>query len=235
MTAASDELAYIGDELELFSAAQNWKSYWASKVRPYLGVRVLDVGAGIGATVQLLDTDPHQHWTALEPDPRLAERMREQGMPANCEIKIGTLASIEAKPTFDTILYIDVLEHIEDDKAEMARAAERLHSGGRIIVLAPAYQYLFTPFDRAIGHFRRYDKNSLAAVTPAGLSIERLFHLDSIGMLASLGNKLVLRSSSPKPSQIALWDNLMVPCSRLADPLTGFMLGKTVIGVWRKD
>ena len=71
-------------------------------------------------------------------------------------------------------------------------------------------------------------------MTQPGLKIERLFHLDSVGMLASLGNKLVLRSSSPKPSQIALWDNLMVPCSRLADPLTGFMLGKTVIGVWRK-
>ena len=235
MSAAADEIPYVGDELDLFAAASNWKAYWASKLRPYLGVRVLDVGAGIGATVQLLDTDPHQKWTALEPDPRLVERMRAQGMPANCEVKVGTLASLDEREAFDTILYIDVLEHIEDDKVEAARAAQRLFAGGRLVVLAPAHQYLYTPFDRAIGHFRRYDKASLAAITPPGMKLERIFHLDSVGMLASLGNKLVLRSASPKPSQIALWDKLMVPCSRLLDPLTGFSLGKTIIGVWRKD
>lgn len=233
MTAATDEIPYVGDELELFAAATNWKRYWASKVRPLLGARVLDVGAGIGATVQLLDTDASQRWVALEPDPRLADQMRGR-MPKNCDIRVGTTASLAADELFDSILYIDVLEHIEADAAEMAAAARHLNPGGRIIVLAPAHQFLFSPFDSAIGHFRRYDKASMRAITPPGAELERLFYLDSVGMLASLANKLVLRSGSPKPSQIAFWDRAMVPCSRLLDPLSFYALGKTIIGVWRK-
>ena len=62
----------------------------------------------------------------------------------------------------------------------------------------------------------------------------RLHYLDSIGMLASLGNRLILKSSMPTRRQIALWDRLMVPISRLADPLLGHRLGKSVLGVWQR-
>lgn len=235
MTATAEEIAYVGDELELFAAATNWKTYWAAKVRPYLGNRILDVGAGIGATVQLLNVDPTKQWLALEPDPRLVARMREQALPANCEVRVGTLTSLAQSETFDTVLYIDVLEHIEDDRAEMARAAKHVRPGGCIVVLAPAHQMLFTPFDRAIGHFRRYGGASMRAVTPPGMRLERLLQLDSVGISASLANKLILKSVSPQPSQIAFWDRVMVPLSKLVDPLIGYSLGKTIIGIWRKD
>ena len=62
----------------------------------------------------------------------------------------------------------------------------------------------------------------------------RLDYLDAIGMLASLGNRLILKSNMPSPRQIAVWDGLMVPISRLADPLFGHRLGKSVLGVWRR-
>ena len=136
---------------------------------------------------------------------------------------------------FDTILYMDVLEHIADDRAELARAADQLRHGGHLIVLAPAHQWLFTPFDEAIGHYRRYTKSTLRAAAPDGLTLARLVYLDSIGMLASLGNRLVLKSSMPSPGQIALWDRLMVPLSRVADPFLGYSLGKSVLAVWKKS
>src|SRR6185503_3856669 len=129
-----------------------------------------------------------------------------------------------AQPSFDTILYIDVLEHIEDDRRELERAACRLKPGGRIIVLSPAHGWLYSPFDKAIGHCRRYTTTMLRELTPPALRIEKAFYLDSVGLLASSANRLLLKQSMPRPKQLKVWDKLMVPCSRLLDPITGHRL-----------
>ena len=233
-----NEIAYVGAELDLFARAVNWKRYWSSILRPCLGVRILDVGAGIGATLDVLADGPGRAWLALEPDPDLAQRLRGRVLAgeirADVEVRNGTLADLPPGDRFDTILYIDVLEHIADDAAEFARATERLLPGGRICILAPAHQWLFTPFDAAIGHERRYTRASLRAAAPAGLACERLDYLDSVGMLASIGNRFLLRSAHPSESQIALWDRLMVPASRVLDPLLLRRVGKSVLGIWRK-
>lgn len=233
-----NQMAYVGAELDLFARALNWKRYWSSLVRPCLGARILDVGAGIGATLDVLADGPDRTWLALEPDPDLAQRLRGRVLAgeirATVEVRNGTLADLAPGDRFDTILYIDVLEHIADDAAEFARAAERLRPGGRICILAPAHQWLFTPFDAAIGHERRYTRASLRAAAPSGLTCERLDYLDSVGMLASIGNRFLLRSAHPSEPQIALWDRVMVPASRVLDPLLLRRVGKSVLGIWRK-
>jgi hypothetical protein len=155
-------------------------------------------------------------------------------LPANCDVRTGSIAALAAAERFDTILYIDVLEHIEDDRIELQRAAAHLAVGGNIVVLAPAHAWLTTPFDNALGHFRRYNRRSLIEAIPAGLICERIFYLDCVGMLASLGNRLLLNSAHPTPGQIRFWDRWMVPISTWLDPLTGFRLGKSIVGVWRK-
>ena len=233
------EIAYPGSELELFAQATNWKRYWSSMIRPYLGRRVLDVGAGIGATIDLLRAPSQERWVALEPDPDLAARLvakaAKAGEGEGFETRIGTIADLGGDERFDTILYIDVLEHIPDDRAELARAAARLEPGGRVIVLSPAHQWLFSPFDAAIGHERRYTRSSLRAVAPDALACERLIYLDSVGMILSLANRLLLRSAMPTAGQIAFSDRRIVPVSRILDRLAARRLGKTVIGIWRRS
>jgi SAM-dependent methyltransferase len=229
---------YVGTELDLFAAAVNWKSYVRQQLGPYLGRDVLEVGAGHGGTTRVLCDGGADRWVCLEPDAALADRLiatiGSGDLPDCCRARIGTLADLSESDQFDTILYMDVLEHIADDREELARASGHLQEGGHLVVLAPAHQWLFTPFDEAIGHHRRYSKRSLRAAAPDGLALIRLVYLDAIGMLASLGNRLVLHSASPNPRQIALWDRVMVPLSRLADPLLLHALGKSVVGVWRK-
>jgi SAM-dependent methyltransferase len=147
---------------------------------------------------------------------------------------VGTLEDIPSDDLFDTILYIDVLEHIEDDKHEVEAAAQHLRPGGHLVILAPAHQSLYTPFDAAIGHFRRYDKQSLSAVIPPNLTEKALFYVDSAGALASAGNKLVLRSDNPQARQIVFWDRVLIPISRKLDWLLCYNIGKSVIGIWRR-
>lgn len=242
MPAQSEErpgnYSYEGGELDVFTLATNWKAYWASRVERYVGSRVLEVGAGLGATARVL-CKRQKKWMALEPDPALAQRMRDEvdagRLPAICEVRVGTLEDLDASDVFDTILYIDVLEHIQDDRGELERAAARLDQGGWIVVIAPAHQYLYTAFDRAIGHFRRYDRRMIISLNPSGLKLSRFEYLDSVGFLASLGNRLLLNSSSPSASQIKVWDRLMVPLSRCLDPLLQRRFGKSVLAVWSKN
>ena len=179
-----------------------------------------------------------ERWVCLEPDSSLADRLIASisagEMPDCCEPKIGTLADLDDGDLFDTILYMDVVEHIADDRAELAHAAEHLRPGGHLIVLSPAHQWLFTPFDEAIGHYRRYTRQTLRAAGPDALTLTRLVYLDSVGLLASLGNRLVLKQSMPNAGQIGVWDRLMVPLSRIVDPILGYSIGKSVLAVWKK-
>jgi SAM-dependent methyltransferase len=227
---------YVGGELELFSTTVNWKSYFASVIRPFVAGRVLEVGAGIGANIPYLCTQSVTEWTSLEPDPDLADQIgraaARRALPAPCRVAIGTLDDIDAASHYDTILYIDVLEHIAEDAAELAKAAAHLAPGGHLVVLAPAHQFLFSAFDAAIGHHRRYDGKSLAALTPPGCRLRLCRMLDAAGFFASLANAVLLRCAAPSRRQIDTWDGVLVPISRVLDRGTGYCFGKTIVVVW---
>jgi len=228
---------YAGEELELFAKARRWKAYLARELAPFLHGDVLEVGAGLGATTVALCDGSQRSWLCLEPDPDLAARIETKcaagALPACCRIARGSLADLPAGARFDAITYVDVLEHIERDGEELARAAARLRSGGFLVVLAPAHPWLYSPFDAALGHFRRYTKRSLAGVAPAALTCVRLRYLDAAGLLASAGNRVVLRRAQPTAGNLAFWDGVLVPLSRAIDPLLGHRIGRSLLGVWR--
>ncbi len=227
---------YIGSELELFAAARNWKTYFAGILKPFIGARVLEVGAGIGSNIPFLMTPAVREWTSLEPDPALARRIEARiaagDLPPLCRAVVGTLADIDPARRFDAILYVDVLEHIADDAGELARAGGMLAPGGNLVALAPAHQFLFSAFDKAIGHHRRYSGKSLVALQPPGCRLRAKLMLDSVGFFASLANRVLLRSAAPSPRQIAFWDGFLIPASRACDAVTGRSFGKTVVAVW---
>jgi len=231
--------AYEGNELELFAQARNWKSYWSDKIRPHVGASVLEVGAGLGANTPYLLGSKQESWLCLEPDAELAAQIPETVADLSrreiVRCHAGFLRDLPASETFDTILYIDVLEHIEDDHGEMRTALAHLAPKGRIIVLSPAYPGLYTEFDRSIGHYRRYTRSTLRACTPPGAKLIELYALDSFGLMASVANKMLLHQSMPSAKQIAFWDSCLIPVSRWTDPLIGFSLGKSLIAVWQKE
>jgi len=232
-----DDLQYCGKELALFAEVRNWKRYWSGTLRRFLAGDVLEAGAGTGSNTEFLSQGSSGRWVCLEPDAsllaQLAETLKATGTRVY-ETCRGTMASIEASWRFDTILYIDVLEHIEDDAAELRRASAHLRAGGRLVVLSPAHQWLYSPFDASIGHFRRYSKGMLRAISPPGMEIDAMLHLDSAGLLASAANRVLLRQAMPTVAQLRLWDRRIIPVSRILDRLTGHLIGKTVIAVWKK-
>lgn len=146
--------------------------------------------------------------------------------------RCGTVEDIVDK--FDSIVYIDVLEHIEDDLNQLNQCSRCLSSGGNIIVLSPAHKNLFSPFDISVGHYRRYDKNMLQNLAGKSLKLKKVFYLDCFGLFLNLANRLLLRKSMPSSKQIQFWDGLVVPISKIFDPVFNFKLGKSVIGIFEK-
>ena len=229
---------YQGEELDVFEHAVRWKDYFRSYFITHLTGRVLEVGAGIGATTRTLCDGRQTKWTALEPDRDLAQAMRarfaERPLPVAAEVLEKTVGQLDPESRYDAILYIDVLEHIADDRRELREAADHLDPGGYLVVLAPAHQFLYSEFDHAIGHVRRYSRQVLRRAVPDDLEQTKLVYLDSVGMLASLGNRLLLRSSRPTLRDIRFWDSVLVRLSRWVDPIFGYRVGKSVLGIWRK-
>jgi 2-polyprenyl-3-methyl-5-hydroxy-6-metoxy-1,4-benzoquinol methylase len=231
--------SYVGEELNLFAEAKNWKRYYSRLISPFLGKRVLEVGAGIGATTEILSRQgEHETWVCLEPDglliSEIARKIKVGILPDFCSSVEGNITYFSRENEFDSILYIDVLEHIEHDGIELQNAAALLNQGGHLIVLSPAYDFLFSPFDQSVGHFRRYDKRMIAALLPQ-LKQVKLIYLDSVGMLTSMANKYILKQDYPTKDQILFWDRWIIPVATVVDRLVFFSFGRSILSVWVKE
>lgn len=231
---------YEGNELDVFSAAVKWKGYWAQKINKYVEGVVLEVGAGIGSNTVLLKNCRVSKWVALEPDCDLCARMRADFKNKfnilDVDVFSCDLSEFRGSDlSFDTILYLDVLEHIKDDKEELRAASGFLKLGGKIVILAPAHNFLYSPFDRRIGHYRRYNKSMLNNITPDGFKVIDIKYLDSVGFFASLVNKVFLRESEPSLLSILFWDRCLVRASMFFDVFFQYFFGRSILVVMEKS
>lgn len=229
--------AYVGTELDIFAHALCWKAYFSTFFLP-CGPRVLEVGAGLGATTAVLCDGSQEEWICLEPDGEMRagidQRILSGELPKCCLTHPGTVLNLDGGALFNAILYIDVLEHIVDDRAELEVAARHLQPGGRLVVLSPALPFLYSPFDASIGHYRRYTKASLGRLSPSGCRLLKGLYLDSAGLFTSLANRLILRQALPTLAQILFWDRRIVPFSRFLDRLTGYHIGRSILFIWQR-
>jgi hypothetical protein len=229
------EFKYQGNELDLFQEAVVWKNYWSTTLSKHIRGNVLEVGAGNGSNIQIFQTHNFETWDCLEPDPNLSAKIKDKiTIDRKISVITGTLDAINTNKKYDTIIYIDVLEHIKSDEEELKKAEQLLTSNGKIVILSPAHEYLFSEFDQSIGHFRRYNKKTLLKIKPSTMICDELFYIDSIGFFASLANKIFLKSSSPNLKQIKFWDSVLVRLSITVDKLIHHTAGKTIIAILRK-
>ena len=227
-----ESLNYPGGELEIFAEAINWKNYYSKKLQPYITGDVLEVGSGLGTNTEFLrKSKTDGKWTCCEPDSELLARSKKI---KGCDYIHGTLYDIPQEEKFDTIIYIDVLEHIKNSREEIELVTEKMRPGGFCIILVPARERLFNAFDSAVGHHRRYSKLRLREDYRNLLQVKHLAYYDSLGLLASIANKLFFQKSVPTRKAILFWDRILLPLSKTFDPLIGHSAGKSLIAVLEK-
>lgn len=225
-----NKFIYIGNELEIFSQAKNWKRYVSKKVSPFIKGDVLEIGAGTGENIKYLINNNVKSWTSIEPDHNLYLKIPEFSSDFIIHKKNCFLNDIYEK--YDTIIYFDVLEHIEEDMKELYNARNILRNNGILLIISPAHNFLYTKFDKEIGHYRRYNKKMLNKLTYNYYKI-KLFYIDSLGFFLSLAN-IFLKKNIPTKYQILFWDRVIVPLSCIADRIFFYKFGKTICGIFKK-
>ncbi len=190
---------------------------------------MLDLGAGRGTFAAPLRQSGIDV-LCLEPDATLNATLRTMGLP--------TLRHLDelADASIDYIYTFNVLEHIENDRDTIRALAEKLKPGGRMLIYVPAFQALYSAFDRRIGHLRRYRRNALAKMlAAAGLSVQKAAYVDCLGFFAALLYPVIARERGELSlTSVKIFDRWIFPVSRLMDAILWPFIGKNVMVVARK-
>jgi len=225
------KIKYNGFELDIFDAAKKFRKYQIHLLKRYIKDPFLEVGPGKGGLVNLYEKFTN-NITLIEPDNKLFHLLKKRFSKKNITIKSHTISKEKSK--YKTIIYFDVLEHIEDDLNEVKLASARLKKNGRLIFNVPAHQLFYNKFDKSVGHFKRYNKKDFVIIEKnTDLKIEKLIYYDSIGLLFLILNKLFKLRDGNLKNKIYLW-NMLMPLSRIIDILTYNKLGKSLFCVFKK-
>jgi glycosyltransferase involved in cell wall biosynthesis len=211
---------YGGAILHNLERAQNFNGWIADAIRPWIGDRVLEIGAGIGnITGQLI---PRRRYVATDLNPNYLHYLRNSAV-GKPYLEVAALDFEEPgafEPfagRFDTAVCLNVLEHVGDPIAALRNLAEVLESGGRAVIYVPQRPGLFSTLDEVLGHRCRYEAEGLRReIEAAGLEVERLEQFNRASILGWWWNGKVLRRRSFGRWQLKLF-NLMVPILRLLD------------------
>lgn len=228
---------YEGTELEATAQARNYNRWILDSIRPFLGPVIAEVGAGQGNFTRELSQLQPQRLIAIEPSANLFPRLQHttRGI-RSVEVHHATLADISAHLTdaVDSVVYINVLEHIADDQSELAHAHRALKPGGTLCIFVPALPWLMTPFDASIGHHRRYRRPQLEdLVRGSGYQVLRSRYFDLFGILSWLLAFKLLRLQMGTRN-VRFYDRFAVPLARGLDRLASPPLGKSLLLIARK-
>lgn len=234
------DVVYVGKDLEAMSFAVKYHKWILNDFEPYIGRNIVEVGAGTGDFSTLLLSKPIETLTLIEPSEmfeQLSNNIRSETISVRFHKNIFADVSEEigssTKP--DTIIYINVLEHIENDADELRLIFNCLQPGGRALIFVPALPQLYGEFDRQIGHFRRYLKGELTEKSKAaGFLVQVAKYFDFVGMIPWFVKYKIFRSDSLEGSLIKLYDQYVVPLNRAIEGFAAPPVGKNLLFVLEK-
>jgi SAM-dependent methyltransferase len=228
----------MASDLEVMAQANNYRNWMYRRIEPFVGRRILEVGAGIGNFTQLLldrelvvPTDISQICLT-----RLDERIGDRLSVRPKLLDLGDPSDEDwAAYRFDTIICMNVLEHVEDDVRALRFMHSTLVAGGRAVILVPAFMFLHGTIDRAIGHYRRYTrKDLLPRMRAAGFEVERAFYMNVVGMAGWFWNNRIRKITEEDSAQIGLFDNYIAPWAERVERAVPPPFGLSLIAVGRK-
>lgn len=220
--------------LQELAGMPNYARWIVEELEPWLRGSVLEVGAGLGTMTPHLAAAPRvTEVLALEPDVGAhAALVAVCAQLENATATRGTIDVLEDQ-RFDTIVYINCLEHIRDEQAELRRVREHLAgTDAHLIIFSPALEFLYGELDRVSGHWRRYSRSSLlAAIGGAGYEVRKAKYVDLLSIAPYwLSNRALKRSSIGALSR-EVYDRYYVRAARAMHKAFSSPLGKSMLCV----
>ena len=237
-TANAPRLAYLLEDQERMSRAQNYFAWQGRLVLRELGQRVIEVGCGLGNfTGMLLD---RELVVPVDLEADCVERL-QQRYPHSKDIHAFVCGATD--PDFrslarfqpDSCVCLNVLEHIEDDCGALRAMAGLLPAGGVIVLLVPAFLALYGPTDRNLGHYRRYDRRSLRKLAEAaGLHVKKLRYMNAVGFFGWWANARIWKREANSEAQIAFFDRFVAPWLSTVEDVVPSPFGQSLFAVLQK-
>jgi SAM-dependent methyltransferase len=237
--AAAPDFGF-SEQLETGREAENYNRWIAEQFAPYAGKRILEVGCGIG--------NLSHHWTdreafvGIDTEPecvaKCAQRFSDHPNVRILHDHVGAPDWVSRWSAHrpDTVVAVNVLEHIREDLAALRgwRDIVRAGGGGHICVFVPAFEFAFSSFDKRYGHYRRYTKETLRdKLLDAGLDLRVLRYFNMPGLLAWWATFVLFRRESTLPGQVGLYDKVVVPVVRKIEESITPPFGNSVVAVCR--
>lgn len=232
---SAEDFSYSGTELDALAGTRHYYRAILHYFRPYLGRRVIEIGAGIGTFAdQLLAEAPQVRELVLyEPArnnvPRLESRFRDD---PRVRVVSGYFdAGSETTPA-DAIVMVNVLEHVEHDTKLLADIQGTLAPGGAVLIFVPALPVLYGTLDRVLEHFRRYTRDELRSrLVEAGFRIETLRYMNLPGVVPWFVTGRILRRTTLGAREVQLYDRLVMPWLAPLERLIPPPFGQSLVAI----
>jgi SAM-dependent methyltransferase len=215
--------------------ARNYRKYEHDMVAPYVGRSLLEIGSGLGHFSEQF-AGRLDYLVVSDNDAYCVEQLRKR-YADDSDVEVLDLelpAEIKIRRMVDTVVMMNVLEHIKDDVQALKDLAAVVQPGGRIVIWVPGYMQLYGDFDRKVGHVTRYTPATLSAsVTAAGLEIESVKPINFLGGLAWWAAVRRGGAGYPDPRLVKIYDRTVIPATRVIEKLIRPPFGQTVFCVAR--
>jgi SAM-dependent methyltransferase len=232
--ALPSQFTYSGSELDSLAEAVNYYRFIQQHFAPHLGERVVEVGAGIGTFAQyLLRGTTTKQLTLIEPaENNLPHLRRRFAGDARVTTTAGYLEAQAESLRADSLVAVNVLEHVEDDVAFLRAARRVLAPSGRLLLYVPAVPLIFGPLDRAFEHYRRYTKQLLnVRLRVAGFTPRSIRYVNLPGVFGWFLASTVLRKTTIAPRDVRLYDRYVLPWVSWLDQRIEPPFGQSLIAV----
>jgi SAM-dependent methyltransferase len=222
--------------LEILTEAKNYNRWIADNFFPYIQAPILEFGAGIGNISELLSS--YTPLCLTDTDERLLDHLKNTFSHMN-DVSVNFLDITQPPPehlvgSFQTVIGINVLEHVEDDEKALFHLGNVLKPSGRLLLLVPAKKWAYTELDKQLGHFRRYEKKELAEkLAKASFQIEKLYFFNIVGLMSWIIRDKLQRSGGLRPYQVSLFDSI-VPILKRVEAKVPMPLGISLIAIAQK-
>lgn len=237
-TKIQESIDYTGEDLDSMSGTPNYSDWVIGMFKEYVGSSLLEVGSGSGNfTKELLARFSDIDLTLLEPSQQYEKLVENKEITSKVKkVLKGVLSEYASQlKGVDTVLYNNVLEHVEDDQTELELVYDLLPQGGHVITFSPAMPFLMSDFDRSIGHYRRYTKKDIdAKFKKAGFKILKSHYVDLPGIIPWFV-VFTLMKQNLSGGNAALYDSLVVPILKRLEPSQILPFGKNVLTIGVKE